>query len=141
MPKKHLPFYNVDKSVGKFAVNSPSDVLLVQFFLTEIAKVPPHPIPPPQTPLALNGVPSPALNEWIKWFQDATSKAGKVIIADGRIDPAQIHNGSIWGGQGTIVHMNMTYRNRFRSSHDALEKAPNCPPGLSPGFAAAEVNT
>lgn len=140
MATKYLPFYNVDRSVGKGGVNSSDDVLLIQFFLSEIGKVPPHPIPPPSTPLVVNGIANQTLNEWILWFQNAVKKVGKVVTVDGRIDPAQIHNGSRYGGQGTMAHLNVTYRNRFRAAHDALELASNCPGQLAGKFAANESN-
>lgn len=135
-----MPFYNVENSVGKWGVNNPEDVMLVQFFLSEVAKVPPLPLPPPSTPLTVNGIASPTLNEWILWFQNATKTAGKVIIVDGKIDPAMIYNGSRWGGQGTIVHMNAAYRNRFRAAHNSLETASNCPGPLAAKFASFESN-
>jgi hypothetical protein len=127
MAKKFIPFYNVETSVGKNSINANEDVLLVQFFLTEIVKVPPFPIPPPSTPLAVDGFPSPALEEWIWWFQNSCKQNGKIITIDGRIDSAVPHNGSIYGGHGTILHLNMSYRKRFRTAHNGLEIDPSCP--------------
>lgn len=136
MAKKYIPFYNIEKSVGKGGINSSEDVLLVQFFLSEIAKVPPHPIPPPVVPLTVNGMATPLLNDWIDWFQKAVIKAGKGSSKDGRIDPAIPHNGSMYTSTGTIVVLNASYRLRFSASHDALEKAPNCPGLLRSKFTA-----
>lgn len=140
MAIKYVPFYNVENSVGKGGVNSPEDVLLVQYFLSNIAKMPPHPIPPPGLPLTVNGMATPLLNDWIDWFQKSVQKVGKPIIVDGKIDPAKIYGGSIRGGQGTIVHLNATYRNRFRSQHSQLEIAPNFPGVLSTKFADDGIN-
>lgn len=128
MAKKFIPFYNVDNSVGKGGINSPEDVLLVQFFLTEVAKVGPHQMPPPKTPLPINGVPSPQLNEWIEWFQAAVKNAGKNVTKDGKVDPAKMHGNDIYhNGTGTILHLNISYRKRFRAEHNVLENAQNCP--------------
>ena len=134
MATKFFPFYNVGQPVGKTGTNNSEDVVLVQFFLSEVAKVPPHPIPPPATPLTVNGMASPALTEWILWFQNCVKKVGKPVQVDGRIDPAMLHGGDIYGGSGTIVHLNVTYRRRFRAGHNALETASNCPASLRMKF-------
>ena len=139
MAEKYLPFYNISQPVGQGGVNSSEDVSLVQLFLSEVGKVPPHPIPPPTTPLLVNGIASPLLNEWILWFQKAVKQAGKQIIVDGRIDPARIHDGSYYGGRGTIAHLNISYRKRFRANHNALETAPNCPGQLKGKFVGVET--
>lgn len=138
MAEKHLPYYNVSQSVGKGGVNNAEDVLLVQLFLSEVGKVPPHPIPPPTTPLVVNGLASQNLNDWILWFQNAVKKAGKSIVVDGRIDPSRITDGSYYGGRGTMAHLNVSYRKRFRENHNALENAKNCPAQLQSKFAAVE---
>lgn len=135
MAKKFIPFYNIDNSVGKGGVNVPEDVLLVQFFLSEVAKAGPHPTPPPTTPLPVNGMASPLLNDWIDWFQKAVKTRGKAITNDGKVDPAKMHGQDIYQGTGTILHLNISYRKRFRTAHNVLESAPNCPGQLKAKFA------
>ena len=139
MATKEIPFYNVDQSVGKGGANKTDDILLIQFFLTEIAKVPPHPLPPPTTPLPVNGSPAAPLVEWIQWFQNSVKKAGKIIVADGRVDRASGQGGSYYVTDYTMVHINVSYRRRFRRSHDALENASNCPMALKTKFNADDV--
>jgi hypothetical protein len=140
MAIKYVPFYNIEKSVGKGGVNNSEDVLLVQYFLSQIGKMPPHPLPPPGIPLTVNGVVTPLLYDWIDWFQKCVKKIGKPIVTDGKIDPAKVYGGSIRGGNGTIVHLNATYRNRFRMPHNALETAPGFPPALGAKFADDGIN-
>jgi hypothetical protein len=116
MAKKLLPYYNVEASVGKNGANHPEDVLLVEFMLAGIGGVPPHPFPPPTTPIILDGVISPALIEWIFWFQKCCKAENQHVIVEGRIDPSK------------------TYRRRFRDSHDAMERDVTCPIALRVKF-------
>lgn len=105
---KKFKFYNADSAFGKWGVNNSDNTMLVPFFLSGSAKV-----PPPATRQVVNGRASDRLYEWILWFQNSTQKAGKVIRADRRIAPPMC-NGSRRGGQEAIVQLNTTYRNRFR---------------------------
>lgn len=134
MAKKFIPFYNVENSVGKGGINAPEDVMLVQFFLSEVGKVGPHPVPTPALPLTVNGMATPLLNDWILWFQEAVKKAGKGFVTDGKIDPAKMHGQDIYQGTGTILHLNISYRKRYRAAHNVLESAPNCPGLLKSKF-------
>ena len=139
MPSKYVPFYNVTQAVGRGGTNSTNDVMLIQFFLSEIARVPPHPIPPPVTPLPVNGDPNPLhlLEEWIMWFQSSVRRVGKPITVDGRVDPARTFDDyplvnnpntrAFFLDSGTMVNINFTYRRRFTQAHNALEQAPNFP--------------
>ena len=135
MAKKYIPCYNVEAPVGKGGTNRPDDVLLVQFFLTEVAKVPPHPVQPPTTPLSVNGVPTPLLNDWILWFQKSCKLAGTGFVTDSRIDPARMHGDNIYAGDGTILDLNIAYRRRFRDAHNYLEAYKDCPLPLKIKFA------
>jgi hypothetical protein len=140
MATKKLPFYNVSQSVGPMGTNKSEDVLLVQFFLSEIGKVPPHPLPPPPVPLAVNGQVSPVLGTWILWFQNCVKAAGKPVIVDGRVDP-WLTPGADWkGSSATIVHLNATFRRRFRDAHNALENAAHCPSVLRSKFQSQDVS-
>jgi hypothetical protein len=140
MAKKHLPFYNVDRSVGKGGLNQYEDVLLVQFMLSQIGKVPPHPLPPPSTPLVMNGSPSDALTEWILWFQKSLKTVGENVMVDGRVDPSRAHDGSFYPPSHgrTMYYLNMTFRRRFRAAHDALERDNNCPIPVRTKFALVD---
>ena len=137
MAKKFLPFYNVDAPVGKGAANQYDDVLLIQFMLSGIGRVPPHPLPPPTTPLAVNGTPSETLNEWVLWFQKCCKVTGQNVLVDGRIDPSRSQTGSFYppGHGHTMGLINITFRRRFRAAHDALERDPNCPIAIRTKFA------
>jgi hypothetical protein len=116
-------------------------VLLVQYMLSQIAKVPPHPLPPPGTPLPLNGMASELLVQWILWFQKSTKSVGESIIADGRIDPSQAQGGSFYppAHGRTMFFVNASFRRRFRAAHDAMEADSHCPMPLRVKFAAANA--
>jgi hypothetical protein len=137
MATKFLPFYNVDASVGKGGANQYDDVLLVQYMLSGIGRVPPHPLPPPTTPLSVDGTPSPLLNEWILWFQKSCKAKAQNVMVDGRIDPSRSANGSFYPPSHghTMGLLNITYRRRFRASHDAMERDQQCPMPLRTKFA------
>jgi hypothetical protein len=117
MAKKLLPYYNVEASVGKNGANHPEDVLLVEFMLAGIGGVPPHPFPPPTTPKCCKA-------------------ENQHVIVDGRIDPSKTKDGSYYPpSAGHTLHlMNMTYRRRFRDSHDAMERDVTCPIALRVKF-------
>lgn len=136
MAKKFLPFYNVDAPVGKGGANQYDDVMLIQFMLSGIGKVPPHPIPPPTTPLVVDGTPSETLNEWILWFQKCCKAASQNVMVDGRIAPSRSTNGSFYPPSHghTMGLLNMTFRRRFRTPHDALERDNTCPIPLRTKF-------
>ena len=138
-----VPFYNIDTAVGRNGVNQREDVLLVQFFLSEIGKKGPHPLPAPATKLSVNGVADELLEEWIEWFQLSVRKAQGSGAVDKRIDPAKTMNtpakqkhDRVAFDVGSMAAMNITYRKRFRSEHDCLAKAGNCPGELRGNFGA-----
>ena len=145
MAQKFYPFYNVSQAVGKNCPNLPEDVMLVQFFIREIAKdASVAPGTRPSTPIAVDGTYTPALGEWILWVQNAMNAlAPGLSLADGRVDPARgmandpkFLNSTISLTQYTIVTLNGSYRFRYKKSHDALENDPNLPGLLKAKFAA-----
>ena len=145
MAQKFYPFYNVSQAVGKGCPNLPDDVMLVQFFIRELAKdATVAPGTRPAAPLTVDGVYSPNLGEWIMWIQKASNaKAAGTTLADGRVDPARgmandpkFLKSSISHTQYTIVTLNASYRFRFKKSHNALEDDPNVPLLLKQKFAA-----
>lgn len=145
MAQKFYPFYNVSQAVGKGCPNLPDDVMLVQFFIRELAKdATVAPGTRPSAPLTVDGVYTPNLGEWILWVQKASNaKAAGTTLADGRVDPARgmandpkFLKSSISHTQYTIVTLNASYRFRFKKSHDALEDDPNVPLLLKQKFAA-----
>lgn len=142
MATKFLPFYNVDLSVGQGGSNQYDDVLLVQYMLSQIGKVPPHPLPPPATPLPLNGIASALLTEWILWFQKSTKSVGESILTDGRIDPSRAKNGCFYppAHGRTMFFVNASFRRRLRTQHDALERDNACPAPLRLKLALANAN-
>ena len=138
MARKFLPYYNVGQSVGNGGSNSPDDVMLVQYLLSRIGKTPPHPLPPPPMPLAVNGVATPLLNEWILWFQKCNKAIGEQVLVDGRIDSSKSQGGSFYppASGRTMFFLNTTFRRRFRAEHDALDLDPQCPMPLRAKFTA-----
>lgn len=145
MAKKFYPFYNVDQAVGKGCPNLPDDVMLVQFFIRELAKDPSvGPGTRPATPITVDGMYTPAVGEWILWIQKSmNAKAPGTSLADGRVDPARgistsgsFLKSTISHTQYTIVTLNASYRFRFKRSHDSLDDDPNVPGLLRSKFAA-----
>ena len=139
MAKKHPPFHNLEASVGRSAANKNTDVMLVQFFLSELAKHPDFTGPKPSTPQAVNGVcssgdPNDPTQTWIRWFQNFVKSHGCPVIADGRVDPlANVPVNWPVASPGmiyTIMHLNGSFRKRYKSRHDALDKEPAAPPPL-----------
>jgi hypothetical protein len=136
MASKLWPVYNVDSSVGKFAANKSDDVMLVQFMLQQVGKAPNPPLPPPSKPLVADGIHTSLLDEWILWYQKGVVKTGRQITLDGRIDRAR---GELHETSFTIMHLNASYRKRYRKSHDALENDPAAPAALRAKFRAGDV--
>ena len=138
MALKWFPFYNVEKAVGSFAPNQMDDVMLVQFMISRIASTTATPpVPKPATPLTVDGMFTPAVSDWISWFQKVNNAFGSSSLAtDGRIDPARGEDnsgplkGSISQKQYTITALNYTYRRRFKASHDSLEADLSAPGAL-----------
>ena len=138
-----VPFYNIESSVGRHGANNREDVLLVQFFLSEVGNRGPHPLPPPATKLKVDGNADSVLEEWIEWFQMSVRKVHGKGIVDKRIDPARTMNtpakqkkDRVAFDVGSMADLNITYRKRFRSEHDCLAKAGNCPAELRANFSS-----
>jgi len=136
-----VPFYNIDSSVGRHGANNREDVLLVQFFLSEIGKRGPHPLPPPSNKLSVDGNADSTLEEWIEWFQMSVREVQGAGAFDKRVDPARTmntpakqKNDRVVFDVGTMAALNITYRKRFKNEHDCLAKAGNCPVELRANF-------
>ena len=139
MSRKYFPFYNLDSAVGPHAPNRQADVMLVQFFLRELARD--QTVAPqtrPKSPITVDGMYGPSLGQWILWFQNAmNAKRPGGTLADGRVDPARgtyLDKSSISRTQYTIVGLNASYRSRYKTSHDALENDTRVPPVLRAKF-------
>jgi hypothetical protein len=82
---------NVNQAVGANAPNRTDDILLVQYFLTQIYSNATKIYPPiQQTPdgdLPVDGNWSSTLASWILNFQTERSQAGWSMWPDGRVDP------------------------------------------------------
>jgi hypothetical protein len=130
MPHFSCPFYNVRVAVGNNAPNNGDDVMMVQFMLMQIATDPVLRATAPDDDLDINGVFSPLLIDWITWFQEQCKAHGLPVFVDGRIDPLPGCSGSgftkpaMQGFFHTIVHLNATFRRRFRDKHDRLGDQP-----------------
>jgi hypothetical protein len=140
MSRKYFPFYNLDEAVGPKAPNRTADVMLVQFFLRELARDPMiSPQTRPKTPLNVDGIFGASTAQWILWFQNAmNAKFVGTVHADGRVDPARgtyRQKSTISHTQYTIVNLNATYRHRYKSSHNALEDDLKVPHVLRAKFA------
>jgi hypothetical protein len=131
MAHKSYPFYNLSGRVGKgcFAPAT-DDVLLVQYMLSEIGKDPLVSDTTPDTPLPVDGVYTPVLDDWIFWFQDQCQRHGLPVLADSRIDPMPLIGNegfcteNLAGARYTIAHLNATFRRRYPKKHDYLEAQP-----------------
>jgi hypothetical protein len=91
----HRPFYNVDGAVGRGKRNASDDVMLVQFFLTEIARKNTGVFKPPDQALQVSGAADENLYAWISAFQNQYSAR-----PDGIVDTAR---GSAYT-RSTITH-------------------------------------
>jgi hypothetical protein len=82
-------FYNLEGPVGKGVIGRPDDILLVKFFLTELAKVDmTWNAETPDSALIVDGQPSDALNEWIWAYQQMKKNFRSApVVVDGRVDP------------------------------------------------------
>jgi hypothetical protein len=133
MATKQIPFYNVSHAVGPGAPNRTTDVELVQFFLREIYDHPSNVKKKPAGTMTVDGVAGPITFAWIRRFQEDVKRAGGSVLVDGRVDHArgrQFDSSSISRTGYTIAHMNMTYRRRYGTQHDYLDKHPRIPPAL-----------
>lgn len=136
MAVKNFTTYNVDASVGRYGANRTIDVMMVQYMLSRIGKSQGLPLPPPKTPIVPDGKPGPALEEWIFWFQKAVKQVGNPVVVDGRIDPMPVDP---YSSSHTMMHLNATFRKRFRPEHDALESDPMAPEPVRAKFRSDEA--
>ena len=123
--------YNLDANVGMFKPNNRQDVLLVQFFLREIMN---HPDAkagrPAGNDISVDGLFGNQTETWIYAFQNLVrSKGGKVIVVDGKVNAAPSdYRNKMAGNVGyTILHLNGTYRRRWRTDHDYLDRCARIP--------------
>jgi peptidoglycan hydrolase-like protein with peptidoglycan-binding domain len=74
---------------------------------------------------------------WIRAFQNfVKSKSGRVVV-DGKVNAAPPdYNTRLPSGSGyTIAHLNATYRRRWRTDHDYLDKCARVPAELRAALA------
>jgi hypothetical protein len=124
----HRPFYNVDGAVGRGKPNAIEDVMLVQLFLTEIAKKKTGIFDPPSQALAVNGMADENLYSWISAFQ-ATSSA----TPDGTVDSARgsaYTRSTITNQIYTIVRLNNAFASLYPDRFSDLRKDMTLPPIL-----------
>lgn len=141
MAKKHVPFYAIGSSVGKFGANQNPDVLLIQFFLNEIGKHPDFSPTKPATPLPVNGQCGESTIQWILWFQNFLKSKGVSVVVDGRVDAMQSVQPD-WPNMKnfmpTLGHLNFSFRKRFKARHNDLESDPGTPAALQATFKSAD---
>jgi hypothetical protein len=129
---KNYTTYNIAGSVGKYGVNQTIDVMLVQYMLSRISKSQGLPLPPPSKPIVADGMYTPTLDEWIFWIQ----KSVQNVVVDGRIDPMPADP---YPTSRTMMHLNGSFRKRFRKEHDALESDAMAPEPLRAKFRSDEA--
>jgi hypothetical protein len=145
MAQTHVKFYNVSKEVGPGKPNVSDDVLLVQFFLSEIGDFWQILSGKPNSmgtsplidlkilkPLPVNGKADQNLYNWIKWFQSVSSFGGTSAALDGIVSPAPsaLYKGSHSKVVFSIVKMNNAFQSFFRSRWDNLPTDPKVPSQL-----------
>lgn len=131
MAHRHRPFYNLDKPVGPQKTNATDDVMLVQFFISELSKT--RTIfewNKPSEPLLVNGQANDLLFRWIRSYQVAIKGGGSPVSADGVVDPAtgaatqrSSHTHTIY----TIVFFNNHFESLFPQRFADLRKDPTVP--------------
>jgi len=132
-PDLELPvFFNVDGVVGaQPAQNLTEDVLLVQFFLSQIARTPRATTPPElvaacKAVIPSNGTIDDATIRAIRVFQQEMKKQSPVQIVDARVSPSR---GSTTFGAAlfTIVVLNKAVRTRILDIWPRIDKIEKCP--------------
>jgi hypothetical protein len=117
MAHRHRPFYNLDKAVGLNQPNATDDVMLVQFFLSELSNV--HTIfvwNKPTEPLKVDGIKSQNLFNWIRSYQQGIKSQGSPVAADGIVNPARgaaTTRSTITNTIYTIVFLNNHFESLF----------------------------
>jgi hypothetical protein len=133
MAAKDYPFYNLDRAVGPGCPNTPTDVMLVQFFLHQIYTHPGKASSKPAGPkIEINGRFDGTTAEWIKHFQAEGKAKGKAMGSDGRVSPAQGDHFAVSaaGNFYMITYLNYNHCARYRQAHNHLEQHPLIPPAL-----------
>jgi len=130
MAFKDSVIYNLDDNVGRFMPNNRQDVLLVQFFLREIMNHPDSKAGrPPGNDISVDGLFGNQTETWIYAFQNLVKSKGLRVMVDGKVNTAPSdYKARFGGGIGyTIFHLNGTYRRRWRTDHDYLDKCARVP--------------
>ena len=115
-------FFNVDTSVGRNAQNSSvDDILLVQYFISLIAK---NPTPGSKLTRFANLPVTGRINDETIAAIEAVQEAGR-MTRDGRVSVAK---GFSFGGTFyTIVSLNFSVRTRFKAQWPNVDELPACP--------------
>src|SRR3984893_9368619 len=149
-----IHFYNIESHVGKGRQNEATDVLLVKFFLREIAeasKLPSaqvlgQPFIPPTPTLLLDATPSNDLFQWIEGYQKAKKQSTWIDFRpDGIVSPVPLENMQptykVRGSNEyrtrdryTLYALNFEYRQMFPESWANLARDPKIPSILRDRF-------
>lgn len=132
MAYKVNPFYNIDAPVGQGQANKTLDVKLVQFLLIKVASRTKGKWTPPAAAIAVDGIYTPALGEWIKSYQ-TTVHATRDGIVHPQVNPH-------WKHFGTLVSLNASFRNNFGAArHDDIAAEADLPADLRSALGAAKA--
>jgi hypothetical protein len=118
------PIYNTDRPVGQSEANQSDDVRLVQTLLTEFAQATPGWAP--STRLAVDGVFSSNMADWIRAFQSKMRAIGAPVVVDGKIHPMLMDNkfdfrSKFRSGVGsTLFALNVNLRLKAKAAHQSL---------------------
>lgn len=128
MPFRIPTFYNLTKPVGKSKPSLPLDVLLVQFFLKEVAAQ--GGVQVPSAPLNLNGTVDQNTIDWISAYQ----KSKFQLYADGVVDPVPERNLTaqtpVHNKVYTIFELNFDFEKKQPQHFNKIWEHPRCPPAL-----------
>jgi hypothetical protein len=130
MAFKDSVVYNIDANVGKGMPSQRQDVLLVQYFLRDVMN---HPDSragrPPGNDISVDGLFGNQTETWIYAFQNLVRSKGGSVVVDGKVNkPPSDYRVRLAGGAGyTILHLNATFRRRWRIDHDYLDKCGRVP--------------
>jgi hypothetical protein len=130
MPFRIPTFYNLTKPVGKSKPSLPLDVLLVKFFLKEIAAQGGAAMNPPNAPLDLTGTVDQNTVNWISAYQ----KSKFQLYADGIVDPVPERNLTaatpVHNKVFTIFELNFDFELHQPEHFHKIWEHPRCPPAL-----------
>ena len=137
MPIRIPTFYNLDRSVGKGKPNLLLDVLLVQFFLKEVAAQSGNSIKAPADPLAVTGVVDQTTIAWILAYQ----KSKSWLYPDGIVDPVPERNLTaqtpVHKKGYTIFELNLDFEQKQPMNFHKIWEHPRCPTPLGEAFSSA----